>query len=60
MMENLRLAFSALWMLSLGALFASLIVFIFTWGGFAPYFYWSAATWMISTIVVVTVSLNAS
>lgn len=53
------MVFSMIWLVALGCLFASLIVFIFTWGGFAPYFYWSAGTWMISTIVVVTISLNA-
>ncbi|MFZ2555579.1 MAG: hypothetical protein WAZ27_04690 [Minisyncoccia bacterium] len=59
MLENIRLVFSAIWMVSLGCLFASATVFIFTWGGFAPYFYWSAGTWMISTIVVVVSSLDA-
>jgi len=58
MYQNLRLFFSLLWFVSIGALFASGLTLLVTWGGYAEYFFWSLGVWTIATLGTIATSLE--
>lgn len=58
MTENLRLLFSILWFPSLGASFATGLMFIVTLGDYGEYFLWSLIAFAIATFGVLATSLN--
>ena len=57
MRENFRLVFSLLWLAATGCLLASVLAFIFTWGGYLQYVEISAAVWVIVSIGAIVTSL---
>jgi|GEM_PF-3168031 len=59
MKENLRLLFSALWFPATGASIAGIMLFILTLGDYWEFLLWAVGAWIICTITVIVVSLNA-
>ena len=57
MYENLRAFFSILWLIALGATFATGLAFIVSWGGYTEYLYASLAVLAVSTAGVLLTSL---
>ncbi len=57
MYENARLFFSILWLISVGAAFASGLAVLASWGGFTEYFYAALALVAISSAGAVITSL---
>ena len=57
MYENARLFFSILWLAATGCLFASILVVIFTWGGYLEYLYAALVIWSIATFGAIVTSL---
>jgi len=58
MKENLRVLFSIIWLLSCGAILASAIAFIITWGDYGSFLIGSVVAWCIATAGTVITSLN--
>lgn len=57
MYENFRLFFSVIWLIATASLVASVLAFIFTWGGYLDFLYISVAAWCISTLGAIVTSL---
>jgi len=58
MLANLRFLFSLVWFPATGAVFASGLVFILTWGGYWEYFLGSIGVWAVSTAIILIGSLE--
>lgn len=59
MKENLRLLFSALWFPATGAALAGIMLFVLTFGDYWEFLLWAVGAWIICTVTVIVVSLNA-
>jgi hypothetical protein len=59
MKDNVRLIFSALWFPATGAAIAGIMLFLLTLGDYWEFLLWAAGAWVICTVTVIVVSLNA-
>ena len=59
MKENVRLIFSGLWFPATACLFAGIVLFLFTLGGYWEFLLWALGAWTICTVTVIVVSLDA-
>jgi hypothetical protein len=59
MKDNVRLIFSVLWFPATGASIAGIMLFILTLGDYWEFLLWAAGAWVICTVTVIVVSLNA-
>lgn len=57
MKDNLRLAFSVIWLIAFTCSLAAAVVFILTWGGHVDFLASSLVVLGISTLIVILTSL---
>jgi len=57
MNENIRLLFSAAWLVATGCLVATGLAVLVTWGDYLTYFYASLIAWSVATVGAIATSL---